>query len=260
VTTLPHDTYYVFLREMKRLLRQRSRILMAVVQPMIWLVLMGNMMSGLTSNPFAARMLGTGSYLDFMTPGIMLMSSLFGGVFGGVSIIWDRRTGYLNRMMAAPIARAAIPLGKMAGIAVQNVFQSVIIVAVALSMGVHFAAGLPGMLLSFFLVGLFSAGVAGISLSLATVIRSHEALMAITNFLTLPMMFASNAIFPREAMPAWLRAVADANPVTYAVTPVRTLVVDGWLWERVFPGLALTVAFALALIAVAAWRFNRSAG
>lgn len=260
MTTLGHDTYYVFLREMKRLARQRSRILMAVVQPMIWLVLMGNMMSGLTSNPFAARMLGTGSYLDFMTPGIMLMSSLFGGVFGGVSIIWDRRTGYLNRMLAAPMARAAIPLGKMAGIAVQNIFQSLVITAVALALGVHFAAGLAGMLLILFLISLFSAGVAGISLSLATVIRSHEALMAVTNFLTLPMMFASNAIFPREAMPSWLRVIADVNPLTYAVTPVRALIVDGWAWENILPGVAFTVLFALAMIVVAARQFSRAAG
>jgi len=233
------DVYYVCWREMKRFLSQKTRILMTVFQPLIWLVLMGNMMNGLTSNSMAAEMLGIDNYLSFMTPGIMIMTTLFSGVFGGISIIWDRRTGFLNKMLAAPISRAAIPLGKMIAIAIQSVFQIAVIAVIAALFGVKFVTGMTGILFMLVVIILFSFGMAGISLSLATVIKSHETLMAVVNFLTLPLMFTSATIFPKLAMPSWLKVIATWNPLTYAVEPVRTLTMKGWVWPQIIPGLAL---------------------
>ena len=97
------DIYWVFWREIKKFIQNKARITMAIIQPLVWLVLMGNAMSGLTNNPMAIRMLGTTKYLDFMTPGIMIMTSLFGGVSGGSSVLWDRRLGFLNKMFTSPI-------------------------------------------------------------------------------------------------------------------------------------------------------------
>lgn len=144
--TLLSDIYYVCWREMKRFWMQKPRILMIVVQPLVWLVLMGNMMSGLTNNPFAAHMLGVGKYIDFMTPGIMIMTVLFGGIFGGISLLWDRRIGFLNKMLSAPICRASIPVGKMTAAAIQSVFQVSIIALIALAFGVRFSTGISGFL------------------------------------------------------------------------------------------------------------------
>lgn len=255
--TLLTDTYWVFWREMKRLLVQRIRIAIAGIQPLIWLILMGNAMGGLTANPATYRFLGTQNYLEFMTPGIMIMSTLFGSIFGGISIIWDRRTGFLNKMLAAPIKRAAIPVGKITAITLQSVFQVTFIAAIAAAMGVKFASGAPGFFLILCIIILFSYGIAGVSLALASVFRSHEALMAATNLLTLPMVFASNAIFPRDAMPAWLKAIATYNPLTYAVTPLRTLVLEGWVWEKIWPGLLAMGFFAAAAVAISARQFAR---
>ncbi|MEW5761752.1 MAG: ABC transporter permease [Bacillota bacterium] len=252
------DTYWVLWREIKRLLVQRTRIALAAVQPLIWLILMGNSMGGLTANPAAARLLGTQNYLEFMTPGIMVMSTLFGSVFGGVSIIWDRRTGFLNKMLAAPIKRVAIPLGKISAIALQGAVQVTFIAVIAAALGIRPATGLPGFLLILVILGLFSYGVAGISFALAAVIKSHEALMAVTNLLTLPMTFASNAIFPRAAMPTWLKAVAAYNPLTHAVTPVRVLVMEGWVWEKIWPGFLAVTLFAIAAVALCARHFARA--
>lgn len=258
--TLLGDSYWVFWREMKRLLVQRARIAIAGVQPLVWLVLMGNAMGGLTANPAAVRFLGTHNYLEFMTPGIMIMSTLFGGVFGGISVIWDRRTGFLNKMLAAPIHRAAIPLGKITAVTLQSMIQVTFIAAIGQAFGVHFATGLPGFLVMLLITALFSYGIAGVSFALATVVRSHEALMAVTNLLTLPLTFASNAIFPREAMPAWLRTLATYNPLTYAVTPLRSLVLEGWVWEKIWPGLLAMGLFACASVLVCARQFMRSEG
>lgn len=252
------DVYYVCWREMKRFLSQKTRILMTVFQPLIWLVLMGNMMNGLTSNTMAAGMLGINNYLSFMTPGIMIMTALFSGVFGGVSIIWDRRTGFLNKMLAAPIYRAAIPLGKMIAIAIQSIFQIAVIALIAVLFGVKFVTGITGFLFMLAIVILFSFGIAGISLSLAAVIKSHETLMAVVNFLTLPMMFTSTTIFPKTAMPSWLKVIAAWNPLTYAVEPIRTLTIKGWLWPQIMPGLFLMFMFAVVMIAISTWRFSKS--
>lgn len=252
------DVYYVCWREMKRFFSQKTRILMTVFQPLIWLVLMGNMMNGLTSNTMAASMLGINNYLSFMTPGIMIMTALFSGVFGGVSIIWDRRTGFLNKMLAAPIYRAAIPLGKMIAIAIQSIFQITVIALIAVLFGVKFVTGITGFLFMLAIVILFSFGIAGISLSLAAVIKSHETLMAVVNFLTLPMMFTSNTIFPKTAMPSWLKVIAAWNPLTYAVEPIRTLTIKGWVWPQIMPGLFLMFMFAIVMIAISTWRFSKS--
>ncbi|NLG79206.1 MAG: ABC transporter permease [Firmicutes bacterium] len=254
------DVYWVCWREIKRFVGQKVRILMTVVQPLIWLLFVGNTMSGLTSNPFAARILGVNNYLAFMTPGIMIMTALFGGIFGGMSIVWDRRLGLLNKMLAAPISRAAIPLGKMLAAGLQSMLQVTIITAIAMILGVRFACGVPGFLLILVIVFLFSCGLSGISLSFAAVIKSHETLMATVNFLTMPMMFTSNAMFPTEAMPTWLRTIARWNPLSYAVGPIRTLTTRGLVWGQVVPGLVAMFAFALAMSAIAARQFERSTG
>lgn len=256
--TLLSDIYYVCWRDMKRFWVQKPRILMTVVQPLVWLVLMGNMMSGLTNNPFTARMLGVEKYIDFMTPGIMIMTTLFGGIFGGVSLVWDRRIGFLNKMLSAPISRASIPVGKMAATALQSIFQVSIIALMALALGVRFSTGIPGFLLMIAITTLFSIAMSGISLSIAIFIRTIEGLHPILNFLTMPMMFTSNAIFPEATMPAWLRAISAWNPLSYAVTPMRTLAIEGWVWEKIIPGLVVTFLFALVMVFIATRQFKRS--
>jgi ABC-2 type transport system permease protein len=252
------DAYWVFWREMKKLTRQKSRILMAIVQPVVWLVLMGNTMSGLTNNPMAAKMLGTGNYLDFMTPGVMIMTALFGGVFGGTSILWDRRLGFLNKMLTAPIHRAAIPVGKLAALVVQTVFQALLIVIIALLLGVHISTGILGIIFLLMLSSLFGLIMGGVSLSLAAVLRSHEALFAIMNFFTMPLIFTSNAMFPTSAMPEWLRWIAKFNPLSYAVGPMRTVATQGWVWRDIWPGVLALVIIAALTTSILVRQFRRS--
>ncbi|MGD9213569.1 MAG: ABC transporter permease [Desulfobacteraceae bacterium] len=252
------DIYYVCWRDMKRFLSQKPRILMTLVQPLIWLVLMGNMMSGMTNNPYAARMLGAKNYIDFMTPGIMIMTALFSGTFCGFSLVWDRRIGFLNKMLAAPISRTAIPVGKMTAISLQIALQVVIIGLIALAYGVTFSTGFFGFLIIVLIAGIFSFAMAGISLSIAIFFKTLEGLHPILNFLTMPLMFMSNAIFPKAAMPAWMKVISDWNPLTYAITPMRTLVIEGWVWEKIIPGLVITSAFALVMVLFSTRQFKRS--
>jgi ABC-2 type transport system permease protein len=240
------DIYWVFWRELKKFLKQRPRIITAVVQPLVWLVFMGSSLAGLTRNPAAEKLLGTGSYLDFMVPGVMIMTALFGGVFGGISVVWDRRLGFLAKMLTAPIHRAAIPVGKLLALGVQIIFQALFIVLIALILGVHIRTGVAGIVSLLFLSCLFGLIMGGISLSIASVLKTLESFFAVTNFLTLPLMFTSSAMYPIGAMPGWLQTIAQFNPLSYAVGPMRTIATRGWIWQEIWPGvLALVVTVAL---------------
>jgi len=252
------DVYWVFWREIKKFSQQRARLVMTVVQPLVWLVLMGNSMSGLTRNPMAAKMMGTSNYLQFMTPGVMIMTALFGGVFGGTSVLWDRRLGFLNKMLAAPIHRAAIPLGKLLSIGLQTMLQALIIVVIALCLGVRFQTGVAGVGFLLVVAGLFGVIMGSISLSLAAKITSFEALMAITNFLTMPLMFTSNAMFPTNSMPSWLQAIAHVNPLSYAVHIMRTVATQGWLFDEIWLPFVLLLGIATVTISISIRMFNRS--
>jgi ABC-2 type transport system permease protein len=203
-------------------------------------------------------MLGTGNYLIFMTPGIMIMTALFGGVFGGTSIMWDRRLGFLNKMLAAPIHRAAIPLGKLMSIGLQTVMQALIIACISLFLGVHIITGIPGIVFLLFISGLFGMIMASISLALAANLKSIESLMAISNFLTMPLMLTSNAMFPISAMPSWLRVIANVNPLSYAVSAMRTVSTQGWVFSQIWLSVVILIGIALITISISIKMFYRS--
>ncbi len=246
--TLILDSYYVAWRELKKYFRQKTRMIVTVIQPFLWLVLMGNAMSGLTNNPMAAQFLGTGNYLTFMTPGVILMTVMFSSVFSGTTVVWDRRFGYLDKLLAAPIKRGAIPFGKMFSAAVQGVIQAVIIVIVALLFGVHFKSGFTGILVILLIAMLLSFILAGFSLALSVKIKTIETLMAVINLFMMPLMFASNALFPINVMPKWLQIIAKINPITYAIIPMRDLTVSGWtqhVWLYTIVILLIDVAVML---------------
>ena len=193
-----------------------------------------------------------------MTPGIILITVLFGGVFAGMSIVWDRRIGYLEKLLAASISRAAIPFGKMVAAAVQSGFQGLLILLIAVGLGVRFATGIPGAVFALFVAMVFSLILSGFSLTLASRIKSQETLMAVLNFFTMPLMFTSNALFPKEAMPSWLAAVAQINPVTHAVSPIRAVLLFGWNWSSIWVSLVVIGGLAVLMMIVAGQSFLRA--
>ncbi len=252
------DVYYVGLRDLKHYLKQRVRIMATLIQPIIWLVLIGNLMSGLTANPFTLRFLNAPSYLDFMAPGVMVMTTLFTGLFAGVRVVWDRRLGILQKMLSTPLSRAAIPLGKVAAAVVQGNIQVLIVILTAVIMGVTFKTGLAGILFILIFISLFCSIMASISIALSVNIRNMETFFALMNFITMPLMFTSNAMFPVEAMPGWLKLIAKWNPISYAVIPLRTLVTSGWDWTVIWQSLLILSFFVLFFLAAAVFFFKRA--
>ncbi|HDL86622.1 MAG TPA: ABC transporter [Candidatus Acetothermia bacterium] len=256
--TIFSDIWYVAKRELIKFTRARVRFAVNLIQPLIWLGLMGNMMKGMTNAPGIGKMLGTGNYLAFMTPGIIVMTVLFAGAFGGISIVWDRRIGYLEKLMAAPIARGSIAFGKMLSTMLQVGTQVVVVMIIATILGVHIVTGLPGCVVILLIAMVFSLILSGFSLSVSATMKTMETLMALVNLVTLPLMFASSALFPLKVMPGWLAAVAKFNPVTYAVRPVRELTLYGWNWAKMAPSLGIVVGLAIVFLLIAQFTFQRA--
>jgi ABC-2 type transport system permease protein len=248
------DIWNVCWRELKRFRRQPARILMSIVQPIIWLVLLGNMMQAIGNMPGFP----TKNYLDFMAPGIVVMTTIFGGVFGGLSIVWDRRLGFLNKMLAAPISRSAIPIGKMIASGLISSLQAALILFAAIAMGANVATGPLGVVAVILIAMILCLMLSGISLALGAIIKSQETLMVVMNFLTMPLMFTSNSIFPLDLMPEWLKAIAKVNPITHTIDPIRTITTQGWYWDIILPNVAVIIALTLVVMTIATLLFRRS--
>lgn len=249
------DAAWVAWREVLHFARSRVSIAMAVVQPLFWLILFGNLFTQFGALPgFPAD-----SYLAFMTPGILAMAMLFGGVYAGMTIVWDRRVGYLNKLLALPIPRASILLGKMAGQTVRAGLPAVVIFGVALAQGVTVATGLPGALLIVGFALLLCFSFSGISLVIGALARQPETFWSVTSFFTFPLLFISSALVPLQFMPPWLRGMALLNPVTHAIEPMRALLVEGWVWSSILPGAAVTAGFAASLVLLSARLFSKRA-
>ena len=234
--------------EVRKLLRDPTEIFTRSVQPTLWLVIFGQVFARTRAIPT-----GSMSYLDFMTPGVLAQSVLFTAIFYGIAIIWERDLGILQKMLVTPAYRGALVLGKAASAGARGVAQTVIIYVLALVMGIHLRFGVGPIAGVLVAVLLGSAVFSTFSLVVACIVKTRERFMGIGQILTMPLFFASNAIYPIDMMPDWLKTVARVNPLTYLVDALRSLMVEGG--ASVFGlGVDLTVQLAalVALVLVAA--------
>lgn len=241
------DVISIYTKEMKDFAKDKSMIFMTIMQPLIWLLLMGSGMGGLTDNMgYAADILdGAPDYLTFLTPGIMIMTALYGGLYGGVTLLSDIRFGYINRLLSSPISRASIIMGKILATVVQTGMQVIFVILFSLLLGVRYQSGILGVFIILLITSFFCIIMAAISLILSTIFKTHNAIYSLVSFITLPLMFTSNAMFPNNSMPKWLNAITYVNPITYAVKPIRTLLVHTngvgsiWINSGIVIGLAV---------------------
>jgi ABC-2 type transport system permease protein len=208
--------------EVRKLRHDFTELITRAVQPILWLVLFGGVFE-------RARLIPTGGlpYTDFMAPGILGQSALFVSIFYGVGIIWERDLGITNKFLVSPTPRSALVLGKALSAGVRSLSQAVIIYAVSLLLGVKLnwnPLALVGVLL---VVVLGAALFATFSLIIACLVKTRERFMGIGQLLTMPLFFASNAIYPIGLMPEWLRFVSRINPLSYQVDALRALMLQG---------------------------------
>ncbi len=255
MNSLLYDTHTIFWREIKRYKKSRSGVLIRLIQPAIWIIVIGNTFSG--TQPLIEAAGFDGEYIEFMAPGVIILTAIFTSIFGGVNTLWDRRYGFMNKALSSPISRCAIALGKMSAISLIAALQASLIVGIALAIGVNFPN--PIMIIPIMgIVILFSLGFSGISVIVAATAKSQETFWGVINFLGMPLFMLSPALFPLELLPDWLAVIAKLNPVTYTILLVRELMTGAS--ESGIPivlSVVVLVSFVLVMVALASYVFTR---
>ncbi len=256
--------YTIWLREVKAFMRERSRIVGMIGQPLLYLLIVGQ---GIASGLNLRNAPGT-NYLLFMYPGILGMSVLFTSIFSGISIIWDREFGFLKEVLVAPVPRWAVALGKVFGGATVAMAQSVILIALAPFIGVQLSVLLVVELL--LLCFLISIAVTSLGVAIAAGMRSMQGFQMVMNFLVMPLYFLSGAMFPVASAPLWMRALMTVDPLTYGVDALRNVIqaalpagavaevsrATGLIRWDLPMDLAVLAAVAVVLVAAAGLRFE----
>lgn len=246
-------TVYLALRDLRALWRQPWFVAVTLVQPLIWLLLFGELFKSIADLPG----FGDESYIAYLAPGIVVMSALFSSGWSGMATIEDIDRGVTDRLLVSPVRRGALIAGRVAQSAVVIVIQSVIMVAIALAAGATFAGGVVGVLVLLVLAALLGAAFAALSNSLALVTRQEESLIGAVTFLVLPLTFLSTALMNEALMPVWMQTVADLNPVDWAIEAGRSATAASPDWSLIATDLGL-LAGLLALCGALATRAFRS--
>ena len=208
--------------EIRKLRHDATDLLTRAVQPALWLLVFGQVFTQIRAIPT-----GNVRYHDFMAPGILAQSVLFIAIFYGIAIIWERDLGIIHKFLASPTPRAALVLGKALSAGVRALSQAIIIYILALLLGVKVNWS-PLALLGVLLIVILGAGFfSTFSLIIACLVKTRERFMGIGQVLTMPLFFASNAIYPISIMPGWLQVISHINPLTYEVDALRALMLAG---------------------------------
>ncbi len=244
--------YTLWLREIKRFIRDRARVVISFVQPLLWLVVF--------AAGFGARLLIPEiGYQQYLFPGIIGQTLLFTSMFMGISVIWDKEFGFMKEILVSPVSRFTIFMGKMFGDSTAALLQGVIVFAFGFLLGIPFnpvtlLVALPVMLLITF-------GLVSVGLTIASFMGSLENFGAIQTFINLPLFFLSGALFPLSGagLPEWLRIASTFNPLTYGVDALRTVIL-GSAWTPLQPlwvNLGVVCVFDVVMIGVGTWAFSR---
>ncbi len=208
--------------EVRKLRHDPTELVTRAIQPALWLLVFGQVFTRVRAIPT-----GTLRYIDFMTPGILSQSVLFISIFYGISVIWERDLGIVHKFLVSPTPRSALVLGKALSAGVRALTQAVIVYLLAVLLGVRVDWSPASLLGVVFAVMLGAAIFSTLSLIVACVVKTRERFMGIGQVLTMPLFFASNAIYPISIMPGWLQAVSRMNPLTYQVDALRSLMLAG---------------------------------
>jgi ABC-2 type transport system permease protein len=206
--------------EMQKLRHDRTELVTRMVQPALWLLIFGT-----TFSKLHVIKTGSVSYLAFLAPGIIAQSALFISIFYGIQIIWDRDAGVLAKLMVTPAPASALITGKAFAAGVRSVAQVVGVLTLAYVMGIGMTINPLRILAAMAVVMLGSAFFACLSMTLAGLVRSRDRLMGIGQAITMPLFFASNALYPVDMMPTWLHVLSTVNPLSYEVHALRALLI-----------------------------------
>ena len=206
--TLFYDTQSLFIRASTKILRNPTLLLVSLLTPLLFLLLFSQLLQKLTSLPGL-----TGSYLTYLTPGILVMNAVIGSFQSGMSIVNDVNSGFLQKMLLTQVGRPAILLGRLVTDLLVVIVQSIIIIGIALILGLRISSGVPGLLLIFVTIIIFDLAWSGLMLWVGLITKKAETVSAVGNILAFPLLFVSSALFPTAIMPRWAQLISDYNPM-----------------------------------------------
>jgi len=243
------EIYILWLRQIKRYLRSKSRIIASLGQPLLFLVALG-----FGFGPIYQKA-GGGNYLEFLAPGIISMSILFTAVFSGIEIIWDRQFGFLKETLVAPISRLNIMIGRTLGGATVAFLQGVVVFLISILIGFRPAnlTLFPLALLFMFLIALFFTAL---GTAIASVLEDMQGFQLIMNFLVMPLFFLSGALFPLQGLPKTFRLIASVDPLSYGVDGLRGTLVNGAHFGLGTDFLVLS-AITIVVLAIGSYLFSK---
>jgi len=249
----------IWQREVIRYTRDRARILSTLFQPIMFLVIFG---AGLRA-PLSSSNLGV-DYLKFMYPGIIAMNVMGIAFFSSISTVWDREFGFLKEILVAPVSRSAIVLGKALGATTIASLQALILLLIAPFIGLSIHPLIVVRLFLFML--LLSFAISGMSLLIASVMKTMESFGVLMQLFIFPMFFLSGAFFPLTSAPNWMMALSRVNPLTYGVDAARQIILGSQIDSNVISKLVLhpiyidalfLLVFSLIMVSISAWAFSR---
>ncbi|SNS03918.1 ABC-2 type transport system permease protein [Streptosporangium subroseum] len=239
---LAHSAYFT-LQSIRALWRQPLYVAVMLVQPMVWLLLFGQLFKRIVELPG----FGGVNYIDFLVPGVVAMNALFIGAWSGTGFIEMMDRGIMDRVLVTPVRRGAIIIGSLSYNMLSLLVQGIIVFVVGRLSGATYPGGLPGIATSLLAAMLLTAGFCSMSNALALLLRTNEALIGLSQFLTLPLMFLSTAIMAQEAAPEWIQTASSYNPVNWAVVAARESLTASPDWGTVWANLGGLAAVALVL-------------
>lgn len=244
--------YVLWLREMKRFIRIKSRIVGALAMPLFFLAFLG-----LGFNKMAVPGLaGDVNYIQFLVPGIIGMGLLFSSTFAGLSVLWDREFGFLKEIMVAPVSRLSIVLGRVAGGTTTGLFQGIMILTISLLMGFR-VKSVPALLLAVLFMLLIAATFLGLGLVFASKMKDMQGFSIVMNFVIFPLFFLSGALYPLENFPGWIRSISFLDPLTYGVDGLRRALLGSSSFPLVL-NLLMMALFSSIMLFLGAYFFEKS--
>ncbi|SNQ60497.1 ABC transporter permease [Candidatus Methanoperedens nitratireducens] len=243
--------YTMWLREMLRFWRSKSRVVGSLATPFFFLVILGTGFSSSFQLPG-----GRPFDKNFLAPGLIGMAVLFSSLLGGVSILWDREFGFLKEILIAPVSRFFVALGKAVGGVTTAMIQGILILIIAWLIGVDYIS-LWGVLAAIVIMFISGIGFIGLGIALASRIDSHEGFQMVMSFLTMPLVLLSGAFFPISQLPSWLSVLVYANPLTYGVEALRWYLL-GNSTIQIELSVVVLVLFALAMTGLGGKMFEKT--
>jgi ABC-2 type transport system permease protein len=251
VTALRH-TWFMVGRQSRNLVREPIWIAILLVQPMVWLVLYGQLFKNVTR----LGGFGTSSYITFLAPAIVVMNAFFGASWSGMAMVVDLDRRFVERFLATPVSRLSLVLSQIVRSSVQAALQALVILLVSLALGVRVHTGVLGWLVILLVAILVNSAFAGISQGIALLARREATVIALANFISLPLLFLSSTLLAQRQMPHWMRVASDFNPVNWGVKAARAVVLPETDWGSVGVHLLYLTALSAATAAFANWTFR----